>query len=112
MPFSNWHPFTMSGFKNAPECKGVYQIYCTKKDIAYIGSSEESIRSRLIDHKKEAKFIKAKWFRYRRVSEDRLWITAKHIERSLSNNYYKEHGRKPLLQERSPKNIDDLDWLD
>ena len=111
MPFSNWHPFTMSEINNAPDCKGVYQICVARNEIVYIGSSEKSIRSRLLTHKAKALFIPAKKFRYMRVGEDRLWTTAKHIERDYCNKYEKKHGEKPLFQQRSPKNIDDLDWL-
>ena len=111
MPFSKWYPFTKSETERAPICKGVYQICDAKKEIVYIGSSEESIRSRLITHKAKAKFIRAKMFCYMRVGEDRLWTTAKHIERSLCKKFYKEYGRLPRYQKRSPKNIDDLDWL-
>ena len=112
MPFCKWRPFTESETKNTPACKGVYQICDARHEVVYIGSSEKSIRSRLITHKAKAKFIPAKWFRFMRVGEDRLWTTAEHIERSLCKKFYKEHGRLPLFQERSPKNIDDLDWLD
>ncbi len=110
MPFSNWHPFTKSETEKAPAYKGVYQICDANNEIVYIGSSETSIRSRLITHKAKTKFIRAKMFRYMRVSEDR-WATAEHIERSLCKKFYKEYGRLPRYQKRSPKNIDDLDWL-
>ena len=112
MPFSNWHPFTKSETEKAPVCKGVYQLCNTKSEIVYIGSSETSIRSRLIDHKTKIQFIRAKMFRYMRVSEDRLWITAKHIERNLCKTFYKKHGKLPRCQKRSPKHIDGMDWLD
>ena len=112
MPFSNWHPFTKSETENAPTYKGVYQICDAKNEIVYIGSSEQSMRSRLIAHKAKTKFIRAKKFRYMRVSEDRLWITAKHIERNLCKTFYKKHGKLPRYQERSPKHINDMDWLD
>jgi hypothetical protein len=111
MPFSNWHPFTKPETEKAPACKGVYQICDAKGEVVYIGSSESNIRSRLIAHKAKAKFIRAKGFRYMRVGEDRLWTTARHIERSLCKKFYKEHGKLPRFQERSPKNIDILDWL-
>ncbi len=112
MPFSNWHPFTKSETEKAPAYKGVYQICDANNEIVYIGSSETSIRSRLITHKTKTKFMRAKMFRHMRVGEDRLWTTAKHIERSLCKKFYKEHNKLPRYQERSPKNIDDVDWLD
>ena len=111
MPFSDWRPFTNSEIDKSPVCKGVYQICAIKREIVYIGSSEISIRSRLATHKAKALFIPAKYFRFMRVGEDRLWTTAKHVERSLCKAFYKKYGRLPRFQERSPKNIDDLDWL-
>ena len=111
MPFSRWQPFTKVETEKAPTCKGVYQICDAKGEIVYIGSSEKSIRSRLVSHKAKAKFIRAKMFRFMRVGEDRLWTTAKHIERSYCKAFYKKHGRLPRYQERAPKNISLLDWL-
>ena len=112
MAFGKWYPFTKSEVEKAPMCKGVYQICDIKGEIVYIGSSESSIRSRLIVHKAKAKFIRAKMFRFMRVSEDRLWTTAQHIERSYCKAFHKKYGKLPRYQERSPKNIDPLDWLD
>jgi len=111
MPFSKWYSFIISEIEKAPACKGVYQICDAKSEIVYIGSSEKSIRFRLITHKAKTKFIRAKMFRYMRVGENRLWTTAKHIERSLCKTFYKKHGRLPRCQKRSPKYIDVLDLL-
>jgi len=111
MPFGAWHPFKKIEIKKAPACKGVYELCDAKGEIVYIGSSEHSIRSRLEIHKTKTKFMKAKNFRFMRVGDNRLWITAKHIERHLCTKFSKEYGRLPLFQERSPKHIDALDWL-
>ena len=111
MPFSSWHPFTRIEIDKAPICKGVYELSDAKGEIVYIGSSEKSIQSRLATHKTKTKFMKVKMFHFMRVGEDRLWTTAKHIERSLCAKFYKKHGSLPRLQERAPKNINILDWL-
>ena len=112
MPFTKWIPFTVSNVNKVPACRGVYRICAVKREIVYIGSSEKSIRSRLVTHKSKVQFIPAKYFQYMRVSPDRLWTTAKHVERDLCKKFYKKHGELPRFQERSPKNIDPLDWLD
>ena len=111
MPFSNWHPFTKVEIAKAPTYKGVYELCDAKGEIVYIGSSETSVLSRLVAHKKETRFMEVKQFHFMRVSDDRLWTTAKHIERSLCAKFRKEHGRLPRFQKRSPKNINILDWL-
>ena len=111
MPFSSWYQFGKEEVASAPVCKGVYQLCDAKGEVVYIGSSEVSIRSRLVTHKGKTKFMKVKHFCFMRVGEDRLWTTAKHIERSLCAKFYKEYGRLPRLQERAPKNIGILDWL-
>ncbi|MFC1873290.1 hypothetical protein ACFLW3_00540 [Chloroflexota bacterium] len=83
-----------------------------KGEIVYIGSSESSVRSRLISHKAKRKFIRAKGLLIMRVGEDGLWKTAKHVERTICARFYKQYGRLPRYQERAPKNIDPLGWLD
>ncbi len=112
MPFSNSHPFTKVEVANAPNRKGVYQLYYASGEVVYIGSSEGSIRSRLETHKSKTKFMRVKTFRCMRVGEDIWGTTAKHIERRLCKKFYKQHGRLPRLQERSPKHIDLADWLE
>ena len=111
MPFSKSYGFTKVEVGDAPNCKGVYQLYDAKDEIVYIGSSENSIRSRLKTHKSKTKFMKVKVFRWMRVGDDIYGTTAEHVERSLCAKFYKQYGRLPRLQERSPKHIDILDWL-
>ena len=111
MPFSSWRSFTKTEITKVPVYKGVYELCDAKGEIVYIGSSEKSIRSRLETHKSKTKFMKVKNFRFMRIGEDRLWITAKHIERNLCAKFYKVHNSLPHLQERAPKNISPLDWL-
>lgn len=112
MPFSKSRPFTKVEVENAPACKGVYQLYYASGEVVYIGSSESSIRSRLKEHKSKTKFMRVKAFRCMRVGDDIWGTTAMHVERSLCNKFYKQYGRLPRLQERSPKYIDMSDWLD
>lgn len=112
MPFSKPYRFTKVEVEGAPDCKGVYQLYDVKDEIVYIGSSENSIRSRLKIHKGKTKFMKVKVFRWMRVGDDIWGTTALHVERRFCKKFYKQYGRLPRLQERSPKRIDMLDWLD
>ena len=111
MRFSKSYQFTKVEIDNAPNCKGVYQLYDAKGEIVYIGSSEGSIRSRLKTHKGKIKFMKVKAFCWMRVRDNMFGTAARHVERSLCAKCYKQHGRLPRLQERSPKHIDMLDLL-
>ena len=111
MGFSYLYPFTKAEVNNSPTDKGVYELFDAKGEVVYIGSSEKSIRSRLLIHKSKTKFMKVKAFRFMRVSDDRMWTTAKHIERSLCTNYYLQHGCLPRLQKRAPKHVDMIDWI-
>ena len=111
MPFGKPYPFTKTEVENAPSFKGVYQLHDAKGEVVYIGSSEGSIRSRLVTHKGKTRFMRVKTFRYMRVGDNVWGTTAKHIERKLCEAFRKKHGDLPRLQERSPKHIGILDWL-
>lgn len=95
------YPFTPEGFNFATEKAGVYELLNSRKNVVYIGSSKTSIKSRLLTHKKEAKFKNAKYFRSMPITPA---YNAEGKECDLIRTYLKTHnGNRPPLLERSPK---------
>ncbi len=101
MPIRNkWWPFTDTGVLKAPEEAGAYELGDVNGVVVYIGKSDNSIRSRLLNHRKRKHFMKVKHFRYKRVEYAQ---DAVELEAQLFSAFKKAHnGRQPRLQERGP----------
>lgn len=101
MPLRNkWCPFKAEVISSTPEKPGAYELGCNDT-VVYIGSSDNSIRSRIREHKKRAHFMKVTHFRYKKVE----WREeARELEAKLCITFKRTHnGKPPRLQERSPK---------
>ena len=83
----------------ALEESGVYELGYKKSDeVVYIGKSEDSIRSRLLDHKEKAKFVGVTHFRKRKTSPEE----APNTERKLLLEHKKRHGKLPRFNKSMP----------
>jgi len=84
---------------------GVYEIGKARGNVVlYIGKSDKSIRSRLLNHKEKLAFKDCTHFRKRKTTSDGA---AKAEERLLSE-YKKSHGKYPKLNKNKPPG---QDWL-
>ena len=73
---------------------GVYEIGKARGDVVlYIGKSDASVRSRLLTHTGETKFIGCTHFRKRKTSPD----DAGKAEDRLLESYRKMYGKYPPL---------------
>lgn len=79
---------------------GVYEIGKARGDVVlYIGKSDTSIRSRLLDHKEKTAFTVCTHFRKRRTDPD----DAGKAEDKLITEYEKRYGKRPPLNKyKSP----------
>ena len=78
---------------------GVYEIGRARGNaVLYIGKSDKSIRSRLLNHKEKVAFKDCTHFRKRKTTADGA---AKAEERLLSE-YRKRHGKYPKLNKNKP----------
>ncbi len=100
-------PFDDDTAKKAPSEAGAYELLY-KDTVVYIGSSSDSIRSRICAHRKRKKFAKVTAFRYRVVYwEDE----AIELEAKLCKSFKRANSSKrPRLQERTPVNRGLFDW--
>jgi hypothetical protein len=80
---------------------GVYEIGKLKGDvILYIGKSDKSIRSRLLEHREKVAFVNCTHFRKRKTSPQE----ATKAENKLLSDFKKKHGEYPELNKiKSPK---------
>ena len=92
---SKWTPFTKVVIDVLPMNEaGVYELGKTKGDLVlYIGKSDTSIRSRLLDHKEKSKFKICTHFRKRRTDPN----DAIEAEKRLLLAHKKQFGKLPLL---------------
>ena len=78
---------------------GVYELGYKKSDkVVYIGKSDDSIRSRLLDHKSRARFVRVTHFRKRKTSPEE----APTAERKLLQAYKKQHSKLPRFNKNTP----------
>jgi len=98
---AKWTPFTKLIIENLSlNESGVYEIGKQKGNIVlYIGKSDTSIRSRLLDHKEKTLFRACTHFRKRRTSPDE----ATRAEGRLLKAYKTQCGKyPPLNKNKSP----------
>lgn len=89
---------------------GVYEIGKARGDVVlYIGKSDKSIRSRLLDHKEKTAFTVCTHFRKRKTSPQE----AVRAEDRLLLEFKKKHGKYPELNKNKPPKQDSLvkRWL-
>ena len=91
---AKWIPFKKEIVEAlAMKESGVYEIGKMQGDIVlYIGMSDTSIRSRLLTHTGETKFIGCTHFRKRTINSD-----AGRAEDNLLEGYKKKNGKYPPL---------------
>jgi hypothetical protein len=78
---------------------GVYEIGRARGDVVlYIGKSDKSIRSRLLNHKQKVTFADCTHFRKRKTTPK----DAAKAEHRLLSEYQKKHGKYPLLNKNKP----------
>ena len=103
---AKWIPFKKEVIEAlAMNESGVYEIGKARgNSVLYIGKSDKSIRSRLLNHKEKLAFKDCTHFRKRKTASDEA---AKAEERLLSQ-YKKLHGKYPKLNKIKPPG---QDWL-
>jgi len=104
MPIRNkWRDFNEQEINRVPEVAGVYELGDANEHVVYIGSSESSIRARLLTHIKARKTVRVEYFRFKKLDS---WDSSdpKEEEGRLVRQYRKQNrGKNPRLQERAPK---------
>ena len=99
---ADWIEFTLPNIKAlALKESGVYEVGKKQGNIVlYIGQSDTSIRSRLLDHKEKAKFHQVcTHFRMRRTRPE----DAENAEKRLMDAFCKVHdGKRPKLNIQKP----------
>ena len=102
MPINRvWHSFAREVIKVLPDKAGVYELGDAKGEVVYIGSSNTSVRGRLLKHKERTRFMHVKCFRFQRA--DPFFDEPRKLERKHCELFRKRHnGTLPRLQERSP----------
>lgn len=94
---ADWHSF--SEVTLAPQTSGVYELgYKSNGTVVYIGSSESSIRSRLVKHIERKDFVGVTHFRFRKTTSD----SARDTEHRLCAEYEKKHDRRPKYNKSRP----------
>ena len=69
---ADWYSF--DNVKLAPDASGVYELgYRSNGAVVYIGSSESSIRARLVKHIERRDFVGVTHFRFRKTSHDAVY---------------------------------------
>ena len=99
---AKWTPFTKEVIEALSMTEtGVYEIGKQKGDVVlYIGKSDKSIRSRLLNHKEKTAFATCTHFRKRKTSPE----DATRAENRLLSEFEKKYGRLPELNKyKSPK---------
>lgn len=88
---------------------GVYEIGKARGNVVlYIGKSDKSLRSRLLNHKEKVAFTACTHFRKRKTSPQE----AIRAEDRLLSEFKKTHGRYPELNKiKSPKQDSLGRWL-
>lgn len=96
---TKWRPFKDEVVELVPKEPGAYELGY-RDTVVYIGSSNNSIQSRLHSHRKAKRFMKVTHFRFKVVE----WASdAIELEKKLSKEYKKSHnGKPPRLQVRAP----------
>ena len=103
---ADWYSF--DNVKLAPEASGVYELgYKSNGSVVYIGSSESSVRSRLVKHIERKDFIGVTHFRFRKTPPD----NARPAERKLCLEYQKKHGKLPKYNKNIPPDNDQFKGL-
>jgi len=78
---------------------GVYEIGRARGNVVlYIGKSDKSMRSRLLNHKEKVAFATCTHFRKRKTQPD----DAARAERKLLADFHKTHGEYPKLNKIKP----------
>ena len=98
---AKWIPFTRTYIEAlALQESGVYEVGRQLGNVVlYIGKSDTSVRSRLLDHKEKTRFRACTHFRKRRTSPD----TATKAEDKLLSEHKKRYGKYPPLNKiKSP----------
>lgn len=95
-----WIPFDKDIIENlALREAGVYEIGKARGNVVlYIGKSDKSIRSRLLQHKEKTAFAECTHFRKRKTLPD----DAERAERKLLSEFKNKHGRYPKLNKNKP----------
>ena len=103
---SKLNPFDDATAKAAPDKAGAYELLY-KGTVVYIGSSSDSIRKRILSHRRNKHFMKVTHFRYRKVTWEEDAIV---LEASLCKTFKRVNGDRPRLQQRTPINRSIFDW--
>ena len=95
-----WYPFRADIIGLIPQEPGAYELGFNGI-VVYIGSSDNSIRSRIHSHTKRKTFMKVTHFRYKVLE----WASdARELETKLCEDFKKKNkGTLPRLQQRAPK---------
>ena len=107
MPMSRWYDFN-EHVGLAPESPGVYELGDAKQVTVYIGKSTDSIKSRLLSHRKMKRFMKVKYYRFRKVEYP---SDATKLEYQLYTAYKKSHNGKPPRLNTSTPPKPQSSWL-
>ena len=101
---AKWIPFDKEIIENlALREAGVYEIGKARGNVVlYIGKSDKSIRSRLLNHKEKVLFATCTHFRKRKTHPD----DADRAEARLLSEFKKKHGRYPKLNKNKPPKHD------
>ena len=96
---AKWRPFKDEVVELVPTKPGVYELGYGEI-VVYIGSSDNSLQSRLRSHRKRKTFMKVTHFRFKELE----WSTdARDLEKKLCEEFrQKNKGELPRLQERAP----------
>ena len=99
---AKWVPFKKEIIENLSLTEsGVYEIGRARSNVVlYIGKSDKSIRSRLLNHKEKTAFATCTHFRKRKTSPE----DATGAEDRLLSEFKKRYGKYPELNKyKSPK---------
>ena len=104
---AKWYPFKKEYIEILPLTEsGVYEIGKARGNVVlYIGKSDKSIRSRLLNHKEKVAFTACTHFRKRKTSPGE----AGKAEDRLLSEFKKKYGKYPELNKNKPPK---QDWLD
>lgn len=97
---AKWIPFDKDIIENlALREAGVYEIGKARGNVVlYVGKSDKSIRSRLLNHKEKIAFATCTHFRKRKTHPD----DAARAERRLLEEFKNRYGKYPKLNKVKP----------